>query len=187
MIEGRGLGVRFGERWLFRGLDLDVPGGTCVVLTGDNGSGKSTLLRCLYGAQELTEGTVTVNGGAPDERHADFRRGVSVLFDDSTLFDALTPRQHLDLVGVDVDPDLPDDPAYTLSSGQRRRLLLLGAIHREHRVLLLDEPERALDAGRRRWLAGLVDGAKGRGSAVVIASHDPLLAGLVADHVVDLG
>ncbi|WP_235926046.1 ABC transporter ATP-binding protein [Actinokineospora pegani] len=183
----RDLGVRFGEHWLFRALSFEVGGGECVALTGDNGTGKSTILRCAHGEQEVTEGELLVNGVVPDESQETFRAGMSVLFDDSALFDHLTPRQHLDLVGVDLAPDLPDNPAYTLSTGQRRRLLLLGAVHREHSVLLLDEPERALDGAGRKWLAGLITEAKAAGSAVLLASHDPLLVERVADRVVDLG
>ncbi|OLR90933.1 ABC transporter ATP-binding protein [Actinokineospora bangkokensis] len=181
------MGIRIGARWLLHKLDLRVPAGSCAALLGDNGTGKTTLLRACHGEQELTEGALTVDGRVPDERDPAFRAVVSVLFDDSALFDALTPRQHLDALGLDLDPELPDTPAYTLSSGQRRKLLLLGALRREHRVLLLDEPERALDATARRWLADEVVAAKGRGAAVVLTTHDQRLVERVADVVVDLG
>lgn len=186
-VQARGLGVRVGERWLFRAVDLSVAGGECLALTGSNGSGKSTMLGCLHGTREPTEGEVLVAGEAPDERRREFRALVSVVLDDSALFDEFTPRQHLDMVGVPAEPDLPDVPALRLSAGQRRRLLLLGAVERAHRVLLLDEPERALDVAGRRWLAGLVAGAKAAGSAVVLASHHAPLVEAVADRVVDLG
>ncbi len=176
-----------GERWLFHDLDLDLHRGQCLALTGENGSGKSTLLRCLYGLQEPTEGKVLVSGQKPDERDADFRALVSVLLDDSALFEEYTPAQHFDLLGVAApEHDLPQVPARQLSAGQRRRLLLLGAVARPHRLLLLDEPERAVDAAGRAWLARLVSGAKANGSAVVIASHFPPLVTAVADLVLDL-
>ncbi|MBM7770827.1 ABC-type multidrug transport system ATPase subunit [Actinokineospora baliensis] len=188
IISAAGVGVLVGEqRWLFRDLDLAVPGGGCLALTGDNGSGKSTLLRCLYGLQDPTEGAVTVAGRAPDESDTGFRREVSVLLDDSALFDEFTPAQHFDLLGV-AEPDhgLPDVPARGLSAGQRRRLLLLGAFTKPHRVLLLDEPERAVDAAGRTWLAGMIKEAKAAGAAVVLASHFPPLVDAVADQVIHL-
>lgn len=46
-IVAKGLGVRAGEHWLFRDLDLDVGSGECLTLTGPNGSGKSTLLHLV--------------------------------------------------------------------------------------------------------------------------------------------
>lgn len=184
-VVASGLGVRVDERWLFRGLDLSVAPGQCLALVGENGSGKSTLLHALYGMVEPTEGTVTVAGRAPDERDADFRRDVSALLDDSALFDEYTPEQHLQMIGLAYETGLPDIPAGHMSAGQRRRLLLVGAIEREYRVLLLDEPERALDATVRRWLAERILNAKER-AAVVIASHHGALVGRVADQVVEL-
>ncbi|SES27947.1 ABC transporter ATP-binding protein [Actinokineospora terrae] len=188
IVSAEGIGVLVGdERWLFRDLDLAVARGRCLALTGENGSGKSTLLRCLYGVQDPTEGTVEVAGRTPDETDAAFRRDVSVLFDDSAVFDEFTPGQHFDLLGGGQPAhDLPEVPARGLSAGQRRRLLLLGALTKPHKVLLLDEPERAVDAAGRDWLKQMVNAAKGAGSAVVLASHFPPLVDAVADEVIDL-
>jgi ABC-2 type transport system ATP-binding protein len=199
-VTAAGLGMRAGDHWLFRDLDLDVGAGECLVLAGDNGSGKSTILHVLYGVRAPTEGTVEVAGAPPDERDAAFRRRVAVLLDDSELFVELTPRQHLDLLLSSFDAE--DDPdewlaaaglteradvhAYHLSAGQRRRLLLLGAVARPHDVLLLDEPERALDVQGKEWLTEIVDLERDRGRTVVMATHHPPLLD-VADHVAHLG
>ncbi|MFF4594914.1 ATP-binding cassette domain-containing protein [Amycolatopsis sp. NPDC001319] len=195
LVQTRGLGVTAGPAVLFEELDLAVDAGECLVVTGANGAGKSTLLRCLYGAQAPTSGTVSVCGRAPDERSARFRRRVSAVLDDSALFDELTPRQHLDLVGrsfggsCTVPASLAsraDVPAGDLSAGQRRRLLLHAAVARPHSVLLLDEPERALDTAGRAGLADLVSTSLSSGAAVVVASHDTGLVEAVADYVVEL-
>lgn len=195
------LGVAVGDSWLFSDLDLNLPTGTCLVLTGPNGTGKSTLLHCLYGLRPPTEGTVLVSGRPPDERSTVFRRAVSVLLDDSALFDELSPRQHLDLLlrGFEGAGDTValleraglghrvDVPAGKLSAGQRRRLLLLGALARPHQVVLLDEPERALDADGLDWLAGLVRDATRSGGTAVLATHSRVLVERCADLVLDLG
>lgn len=193
-VKAAGLGMHVGEQWLFRDLDLDVAAGECLVLTGDNGSGKSTVLHLLYGLRAPTEGTVEVAGRAPDERAVAFRRAVAVLLDDSELFVELSPRQHLELLATPADAwlaeagraDRADVHAYYLSAGQRRRLLLLGAVARPHDVLLLDEPERALDVRGKEWLAALVARECAEGRTVVMATHHPPLLD-VADHVVRLG
>ncbi|MBB4687369.1 ABC transporter ATP-binding protein [Amycolatopsis jiangsuensis] len=193
LIETQDVGVTAGETELFNGLDLAVGGGECLVVSGSNGAGKSTLLRCLYGSQTPTTGRISVCGRAPDERSARFRRRVSVLLDDSALFDELTPRQHLDLLSrsfgtqIELGPvPAPDVPAAELSAGQRRRLLLHAAVARPHEVLLLDEPERALDAAGRTWLEELVSASVARGAAVVVATHHAPLSDAVADYVVEL-
>jgi ABC-2 type transport system ATP-binding protein len=196
-----GLGMHVGDHWLFADLDLNIGAGECLVLTGHNGSGKSTLMHLLHGTRVPTEGTVEVAGRTPDERDAEFRGKVAVLLDDSELFVELSPRQHLELLlstykadPADVDgwldhaglAERADVHAYYLSAGQRRRLLLLGAVARPHEVLLLDEPERALDTQGKDWLAELAKAEREQGRTVVIATHHPPLLDL-ADQVVQLG
>lgn len=200
-VKATGLGIHVGEQWLFQDLLLSLDPGQCLVLAGHNGSGKSTLLHCLYGLRRPTTGILDVAGFEPDERDLGFRRKVAVLLDDSDLFVELSPRQHLELLlgTFDADTDEVDEwlewaglaeradvHAYYLSAGQRRRLLLLGAIARPHDVLLLDEPERALDTQGKEWLAAVADVERERGRAVVMATHHPGLLD-VADQVVRLG
>lgn len=190
MIEANGIGVRLSEEWLFSELDLVVEPGECAAIIGPNGTGKSTLLRCLYGMQEPTTGKLKVAGMSPDERKLDFRRAVSVLMDDSDFFAELTPIQHLEMLAGSFHADLGDFEALladaglgermnlaagAFSAGQRRRLMLLGATARPHDVLLLDEPERALDVAGKEWLTALIARSTAAGAAVVVATHHPPL------------
>lgn len=190
MIDARGLGVRAGEHWLFDDLDFTVDPGECAAIVGPNGVGKSTLMRCFYGMQKPQRGRVLVDGKLPDERDVEFRRKVSVLFDDSDFFAELTPLQHLELLSGSFGADLGDHQellrdaglgermrvtAGHFSAGQRRRLLLLGVTARPHRLLLLDEPERALDTAGKEWLVELIARSTAAGAAVVVATHHPPL------------
>jgi ABC-type multidrug transport system ATPase subunit len=200
VIAVRGLGIRLSDEWLFHELDMTVEPGECAAVIGPNGTGKSTLLRCLYGVQTPTRGTISVAGSKPDERDNTFRRKVSVLFDDSDCFSELNPIQHLELLAGSFGADLGDFgelladaglaerahlTAGRFSAGQRRRLLLLGATARPHEVLLLDEPERALDTEGKQWLTSLVARSTDAGAAVVLATHHPPLLD-IADSVLEL-
>src|SRR5436305_2727356 len=64
-IELQGAQVRFGERTLWDGLDLDVAPGEFVAVLGPNGSGKTTLVRVLLGLQQLSAGQVRISGAEP--------------------------------------------------------------------------------------------------------------------------
>src|ERR1700682_6413603 len=55
-------GIRLGDKFIWRGVDLGVPQGEFVAILGPNGAGKSTLLKALLGVLPLTEGTVSVFG-----------------------------------------------------------------------------------------------------------------------------
>ncbi|WP_279510013.1 ABC transporter ATP-binding protein [Actinomadura sp. 7K507] len=72
--------------------------------------------------------------------------------------------------------DCADRPAFSLSTGQRQRLSLAMALLRPSLVLLLDEPERGLDAAFRERLAGLLAEYAAEGGTVVMVTHDPRFA-----------
>jgi ABC-2 type transport system ATP-binding protein len=188
------LTVGYAEHTVISGFSLRVDPREAVALRGPNGTGKSTLLRCVAGLHEPQEGTVTVVGAAVDERQADFRRAVAAMLDDAAWYPSLTVREHIDLVrmvnepagGSGYDPaDLLDRLALTtvagespvrLSSGQRQRLALAMTFARPSRVLLLDEPERHLDAAGRATVVDLIHAYLDRDGAALIATHDPEVA-----------
>lgn len=170
-------------------LTFSVPPGARLAVVGPNGSGKSTLLRAITGHLEALAGTLRVFGEPIDERSAEFRRDVSVVFDDDAYLPALTAREHLLLVarghGIteasDLVTRLVEEFGLTerqhavptaLSSGQRRRLLLAAGFVRPRRLLVLDEPEQRLDEEMRATLARRINAEAG---TVVFASHDPIL------------
>jgi ABC-type multidrug transport system ATPase subunit len=175
-LVAEGVGLRYGRRWAFRGIDVRLPCGSVLAVTGRNGSGKSSLLRVFAGLSAATEGTVAAP--PPGER------GMAAL--DQRLYGALTPWEHvqlaaqlhgrpparepLDEAGLALDSDRP---ASSLSSGRQARLKLLLATLHGPRLLLLDEPSVALDDEGRTYLAGLVARSRASGAAVVLATNDP--------------
>ncbi|NUW40359.1 heme ABC exporter ATP-binding protein CcmA [Nonomuraea rhodomycinica] len=184
------LHVALGGDPVLQGFSLSTAPGEIVAVVGPNGSGKSTLLRCLAGLQPVERGRVTVFGVAPADDAA-FWRDVALLTDEPAWYPGLTSREHLELVeAVHGTPRMTaetalglfelagraDAPPQNLSTGQRQRLSLAAAFLRPSRLLLLDEPERGLDASFRVRLAELIDAYAAEGGTVVMATHDPALA-----------
>ncbi len=177
--------------------------GRALALVGANGSGKSTVLRAVIGLLEPAGGKLTVLGRPVDERTVEFRSAVSSVLDDDAYFPSLSVAEHLYLVarghGVldawdRVDELLAEfglaDHArslpVSLSSGQRRRLLLAAGFARPRSLLVLDEPEQRLD---RRMLSALAErlvAEKAAGGSILMASHDPELVRAVADRALHL-
>jgi ABC-type Fe3+/spermidine/putrescine transport system ATPase subunit len=94
----RDAALSYGDRVLWRGLDLDVMPGEFLAVLGPNGSGKTSLMRVLLGLQPLTAGTVTINGRPPRRGSADIgyvpqQNGVA----------PHTPLRARDLVGLGLD------------------------------------------------------------------------------------
>ena len=178
--------------------------GRALALVGPNGAGKSTLLQTLVGLLEPLSGAVFFDGTPVDERQASFRRDVAAVLDDDAFFPSLTGREHLrlvahghgvtdveDVVARELDAFGLDDRAdalpSALSSGQRRRLALAAAFVRPARLMVLDEPERRLDAEMRGTLAHRLAHEKQNGLAVLFASHDATFVQTVAGDALLLG
>ncbi|MFI7613984.1 heme ABC exporter ATP-binding protein CcmA [Nonomuraea terrae] len=190
IIDLDGLTVDLGGNPVLRGMELHVSPGEIVAIVGPNGSGKSTLLRCVAGLQPATDGQVLVFGEPPAD-DAGFWGRVGLLFEEPAWYPALTTREHLELVAavhaearMTVDAALEefalaeraDAVPLNLSTGQRQRLSLAATLLRPSTLLLLDEPERGLDAAFRARLGDLLEEYAHEGGTVLMATHDPGLA-----------
>ncbi|MFT4469511.1 ABC transporter ATP-binding protein [Arthrobacter sulfonylureivorans] len=179
-------------------FSADLNPGQVLALAGANGAGKSTMLRTLSGRQEPVAGSIKLDGVPADERSLHYRRSVATVFDDDAFFPALTVSEHLLLIALGHGLDDPsaavsrevgffgldshaEDFPHSLSSGQKRRLLLASAFIRPFTLLVLDEPEQRLDQTMRRRLAERIVGCAGAGAAILLATHDPLLLAATAD------
>ncbi len=180
-------------------VSLELPEGQVLAVLGPSGSGKSTLLRAVAGL-EPAGGTIAWAGqdlsGVPTHR-----RGFALMFQDGQLFGHLTVGRNvgyalrlrkardtdarvadlLELVGLAGYADrLPS----TLSGGERQRVALARSLAVQPRLLLLDEPLSALDAGLRERLAGeLRDILVAAGTTALMVTHDHEEAYTVADRL----
>lgn len=202
MLEIRDLTVSYDGVPAVADLSLDLPDGQVLAVLGPSGCGKSSLLRAVAGFEAPAAGVVRWDGrdlaGVPTHR-----RGFALMFQDGQLFDHLTvarnvgyplrirrtPRPRvgrrveelLDLVGLEGYADrLPA----TLSGGERQRVALARSLAVEPRLILLDEPLSALDAGLRERLAGeLREILRRAGTTALMVTHDHEEAFTVADRL----
>jgi ABC-2 type transport system ATP-binding protein len=197
----------FGHTGEIGRLTTTVRAAELVVLTGANGAGKSTLVDTLAGELATRSGTVLVSdreSGVPLDPATPAAAGTVVRIADPAFLPDLTVGEHVRLLarqaGTTQDAlladsaawqvwDLPDTLPARLSSGQRQRahlgLQLAVAAATGAPVLVLDEPERHLDAAWVRVLCAELRRAGDRGAAVVVASHSPEVTD-VADRVIGL-
>lgn len=179
VLQATGVGHSFGNKWLFRNVEISVCDGDVLVLTGHNGSGKSTLLKCLAGLVRPLEGKMRLQG----------RIGYSAL--DMSLYGALTAAEHVELAGGDPASILAlvgleetgSKACKDFSSGMKARVKLAVALALKPAVLLLDEPTASLDESGRETVHRIVREFQG---AVILATNDPLDRRL-ATHELSLG
>jgi thiamine transport system ATP-binding protein len=181
-------------------VSLELPDGDVLAVLGPSGCGKSTLLRAIAGLELLHAGAISWDG-EDVSRVATHRRGFALMFQDGQLFDHLTVARNvgyalrlrrvpdpdrrvselLDLVGL---PEYGDRLPGTLSGGERQRIALARSLAVEPRLLLLDEPLSALDAGLRERLAGDLRAIlETAGTTALLVTHDHEEAFVVADRL----
>jgi len=202
-IEMQGVSKHWGGTVAVDDVSFAVEKGSFVVLLGPSGCGKSTTLRMIAGLEDVTAGTVRIDGSdmtyeSPAKRH------VSMVFQSYALFPHLDVQQNI-LFGLKVRKvppaeqlerlarvaemvglgDLFERKPAELSGGQRQRVALARAIIAENPICLMDEPLSNLDAKLRHEMRVELRALQQRlGMTVVYVTHDQTEAMSMADRVI---
>lgn len=184
-LEGRGLAKAYGDNVVFVDVGLALERGERLVILGLNGAGKTTLLRILAGVEQPDLGRVVAGHKASVGYYAQEHEGIDP---------NATVLQHLQAVSAEPErvlravlghfllADRVDQPAGTLSGGEKTKLALAVLVVGGHNVLLLDEPTNNLDPQAKEALLTALRLYRG---TVVLVSHDqPFVAALAPDRAV---
>ena len=195
----------FGNVTVIPPLDLEIEEGEFVVFVGPSGCGKSTLLRLIAGLEDVTGGTIEINGQDATDLSPG-KRGLAMVFQSYALYPHLTVAQNiafpLRMAGLSRDEqarridnaakvlnltDYLDRRPKQLSGGQRQRVAIGRAIVREPAAFLFDEPLSNLDAalrvGMRLEISELHKRLK---TTMIYVTHDQVEAMTMADKIVVL-
>ena len=186
-IQARGLVKRYGRITAVDHVDLTVSRGDVYGYLGPNGAGKTTTLRMALGLITPDAGTVKLFGRDPLSEGVSALDGVAGFVEAPRFYPYLTGRANLELVaaldggdaagridGALDTVELADrarDKVGGYSHGMRQRLGFAGALLRDPRLLILDEPATGLDPGGMRDMRRLIRRLADQGMTVLLSSH----------------
>src|SRR5277367_1847328 len=193
----------YGEREVVHGVSCDVADGELVVVVGPSGCGKSTLLRMVAGLEDITSGTVAIDGRVVNAIEPK-DRDIAMVFQNYALYPHMSCFHNIayglrmrgmprDAIKTRVDraagilqlDGLLDRKPRQLSGGQRQRVAMGRAIVRDPKVFLFDEPLSNLDAKLRVQMRVEIKALHQRlKTTTVYVTHDQIEAMTLADRVV---
>lgn len=213
MITIRGLAKSFGKLEVLKDITLDVRAGEVVAILGPSGSGKSTLLRCINGLEELTKGSIEVNGitvsGSQSKKERvkhvrDIRKNTGMVFQQFNLYPHKTALENViealltvkkmeksTAVGLGEELlkrvglfDKRDVYPSRLSGGQQQRVAISRALAMDPAVMLFDEPTSSLDPELVDEVLNVIQELAKEGMTLVIVTHEMQFARNVADRII---
>ena len=196
---------RYGKIEVVHGVDLEVKDKEFLVLVGPSGCGKSTLLRMIAGLEEISEGTISIDGEVINDK-APKDRGLAMVFQNYALYPHMnvyenmafglrqrkTPKDEIqqrveEVGGILGLKDLLFRKPHELSGGQRQRVAMGRAMVRKPDIFLFDEPLSNLDAKLRIQMRAEIKILHQRvKSTMVYVTHDQVEAMTLADRIVVL-
>ena len=195
----------FGDVNVIPPLDLTIEDGEFCVFVGPSGCGKSTLLRLIAGLEDISSGTIRIDG-EDASRTPPAKRGLAMVFQSYALYPHMSVRKNIAfpmrMAGIPQDEqnrrieaaaralnltDYLDRRPGQLSGGQRQRVAIGRAIVREPAAFLFDEPLSNLDAalrvGMRLEISELHERLR---TTMIYVTHDQVEAMTMADKIVVL-
>jgi len=206
-ISVRALRKSFGSNEVLKGLDVEIAEGEVVCVIGPSGSGKSTFLRCLNKLDEITAGTVIVDGFDLTEKNVNLnkvRQHIGMVFQHFNLFPHMTVLQNIMLAPVELKKGTRQEARATaekllervgladkaqarpaqLSGGQKQRVAIARSLAVNPDIMLFDEATSALDPEMVGEVLQVIRDLAKEGMTMVVVTHEMGFAREVADRVI---
>lgn len=207
IVSIRGLKKAFDQNVVLHDINLDVHRGEKVVVLGPSGSGKSTMLRCINSLEDVTGGTITVDGVVVTDPKVDInkvREHLGMVFQRFNLWPHKTVLENImlaqrvvlgrnsddakarakELLGMVGLADKADAYPASLSGGQQQRVAIARALAMEPKIMLFDEPTSALDPELVGEVLSVMTKLAENGMTMIVVTHEISFAREVADRVI---
>jgi len=180
----------YGDRVLYKDLNIRIPKNAVVGIIGPNGVGKSTLFRLITGHEQPDEGSIIIGESVKiayvDQSHEDLKPEKSVYEAvsnglDNLLVNGMTINSRAYISKFNFSGTDQSKKVGVLSGGERNRLHLAMALKEGGNVILLDEPTNDIDVNTLRALEEAIESFAG---CVLVISHDRWFIDRLATHII---
>lgn len=208
-VSVKNLKKNFGSLEVLKDISLEINEGEVICLIGPSGSGKSTFLRCLNRLEDITSGSVIIDGEDITDPKLDInkkRENIGMVFQHFNLFPHMTVKENIMLAPVELKKmtkeeaettayqlldrvglkDKADSYPAQLSGGQKQRVAIARALAMKPDIMLFDEPTSALDPEMVEEVLEVMQSLGKEGMTMIIVTHEMGFARTVADRVVFL-
>ena len=207
IIEMIDVDKHYGGFHALKNINFSVEEGEIVVVCGPSGSGKSTLIRCINKLEDITSGTLIVNGKDLNDKQTDInrvRQQTGMVFQHFNLFPHKTILENITIGPIKVKkilkvkaddiamkllekvkiPHQADKYPGELSGGQQQRVAIARTIAMEPKIILFDEPTSALDPEMIGEVLDVMKSLANENYTIVCVTHEMGFAKEVADRIV---
>ena len=205
-VSVKNLKKNFGSLEVLKDISLEINEGEVICLIGPSGSGKSTFLRCLNRLEDITSGSVIIDGEDITDPKLDInkkRENIGMVFQHFNLFPHMTVKENIMLAPVELKKmtkeeaettayqlldrvglkDKADSYPAQLSGGQKQRVAIARALAMKPDIMLFDEPTSALDPEMVGEVLAVMKDLARDGMTMVVVTHEMGFAREVGDRI----
>ena len=204
LIELRNIKKQYNEKVIIKDLDLKIYEGEFLTLLGSSGCGKTTILRMISGMEEVSSGTIYMNGKDVTDLEP-MKREVNTIFQNYALFSHMTIEQNIgfglkmkkvdkDVIKKEVKKMLSliklegyeNRKPSQLSGGEQQRVSIARAIVNGPPLLIADEPTGNLDPKNSMEIMQILEQINQKGITVLVSTHDHTMVNYFRKRVLTL-
>ncbi len=185
-----GLKMKYGEKSVLKGIDLQIKPGQIISYIGPNGAGKTTTIRIILGMIDDYEGRVRVFDQDIAAGGIEYKKKIGYVPEGGELYETLTGQEYLEFIGKIYDlkdeiinrrgitmaeylnfQEALNDRISSYSKGMKQKLLITAALLHDPQIIILDEPLNGLDANSVLVFKEVLSKLAQAGKTIFYSSH----------------
>ena len=190
MLKIEHLTKKFGDFTAVDDLSINVEAGQIYAFIGHNGAGKTTAIKAAVGIQDFDEGTITIDGHDIRREPIECKKILAYIPDNPDIYEYMTAVQYLNFIGdifevptekrqelIDKYADMFEikdklaQPISSFSHGMKQKVVIIGALIHEPKLIIMDEPFVGLDPKATFLLKGVMREMCDNGAAIFFSTH----------------